>query len=473
MDILVGNADYPTEAISKNAKRDRQLGIGYANLGALLMALGVPYDSDLGRAIAAAFTALMTAVGYHQSAVIARRMGPFDGYAENVEPMLHVLAKHQELTSALSQEADLDPSWDGGDREPLATAVSFAARGIAAEQLALARVVGVRNSQISVLAPTGTISFLMDCDTSGVEPDLSLVKTKKLVGGGTMSIVNQSIPRALTNLGYSAEQSEAILSYIDENKSIVGAPGLKPEHLPVFACSMGDNTIDYSGHIRMMGAIQPFISGAISKTVNLPEDATVEDIEQLYLEAWKLGIKAVAVYRDNCKVAQPLSTTKTDAATAALAEPTGQAARIAELEALLAQHANKPIRERLPPVRNSKTGTFDLDGCDGYWTVGEYDDGRPGELFLKVSKQGSTLSGFADAVAIAVSTGLQHGVPLSQFVKKYQAMKFAPAGITDDPELRMATSLLDYIFRKLAVIYLDPSEREVLGIATPPNAPRH
>ena len=336
----------------------------------------------------------------------------------------------------------------------------------------------MRNSQASVLAPTGTIGLLMDCDTTGVEPDLGLVKTKKLVGGGTMSIVNQTVPRALTKLGYGPEQVEDIVAYIDEHMSIVGAPHLAPEHLSVFACSMGDNTIHYTGHIRMMGAVQPFISGAISKTVNMPEDVTVEDVEQLHIDAWKLGIKAVAIYRDNCKVAQPLSTTKKEAVaiqggdvapagSEAEARDRMSADRIAELESALARARQREadpvlvgaVRERLPRKRNSKTFSFRVADCEGYVTVGEYEDGRPGEVFIKVSKQGSTLAGIMDAFSIAISLGLQHQVPLATFVGKYANMKFEPAGITDDSELRIASSLVDYIFRRMALDYLSAEER--------------
>jgi ribonucleoside-diphosphate reductase alpha chain len=332
-----------------------------------------------------------------------------------------------------------------------------------------------------VLAPTGTIGLLMDCDTTGVEPDLGLVKTKKLVGGGTMSIVNQTIPRALTRLGYAPEQIEDIVRYINENMSIVGAPHVAPEHLPVFACSMGDNTIHYLGHVRMMGAVQPFISGALSKTVNLPEDVTVEDVEQLHIDAWQMGIKAIAIYRDNCKVGQPLSTTKVDdvpddAPPGSDAEARDRAvtARIAELEAALAHEREREyahdtvvvgaVRERLPRRRASSTFAFRVADCEGYVTVGQYEDGRPGEVFMKVSKQGSTLAGIMDAFSISVSLGLQHGVPLATYVRKYTNMRFEPAGITDDPELRIATSLVDYIFRRLAVDYLTRDEREELGV---------
>jgi ribonucleoside-diphosphate reductase alpha chain len=338
-----------------------------------------------------------------------------------------------------------------------------------------------------VLAPTGTIGLLMDCDTTGVEPDLGLVKTKKLVGGGTMSIVNQTVPRALTRLGYSPDQVDEIVAYIDEHKTIVGAPYLSAEHLEVFACSMGDNTIHYLGHVRMMGAVQPFISGAISKTVNLPEDVTVEDVEQLHIDAWRMGIKAVAIYRDNCKVAQPLSTTKkageagspggaapedVPAASEAEAHARELTEKIAGLEAALAHEQARTaetvvvgaVRERLPRRRKSSTFAFRVADCEGYVTVGEYEDGRPGEVFMKVSKQGSTLAGIMDAFSISVSLGLQHGVPLATYVRKYTNMRFEPAGITDDPDLRIATSLVDYIFRRLAVDYLPLEERAELGV---------
>jgi ribonucleoside-diphosphate reductase alpha chain len=470
-EILVGNADYPTEKIGETTRAFRELGIGYANLGALLMAQGLPYDSDAGRAWAAAITALLTGHGYATSARTAARMGPFAGFHENAEPMLNVLRMHQAEASRIDEEvvppellSAAQESWD--------------------EAVELAEQYGVRNSQCSVLAPTGTIGLLMDCDTTGVEPDLGLVKTKKLVGGGTMSIVNQTIPRALVKLGYGPDQVVEIVTYINEHMSILGAPYIAPEHLAVFACSMGDNTIHYSGHIRMMGAVQPFISGAISKTVNMPEDVTVEDVEQLHIDAWRLGIKAVAIYRDNCKVAQPLSTTKKESTTAPTggdAAPAGSEAeararaiadRIAELETALEHERQRKtesvvvgaVRERLPRRRNSKTFAFRVADCEGYVTVGEYEDGRPGEVFINVSKQGSTLAGIMDAFSISLSLGLQHQVPLATYVRKYTNMKFEPAGITDDAELRIATSLVDYIFRRIALDYLTLEERTELGI---------
>ena len=470
-EIIVGNADYPTAKIAENSRRFRELGIGYANIGALLMAQGLPYDSDQGRAWAGAITALMTGHAYATSARTAARMGPFAGYHENIEPMTNVLKMHRDAVATI-------------DEEQVPTDILSAAQEAWDLAVELGEQYGVRNSQASVLAPTGTIGLLMDCDTTGVEPDLGLVKTKKLVGGGTMSIVNQTVPRALTRLGYSPDQVDEIITYIDVHKSIVGAPYLTSEHLAVFACSMGDNTIHYLGHVRMMGAVQPFISGAISKTVNLPEDVSVEDVEQLHIDAWQLGIKAVAIYRDNCKVAQPLSTTKKDekADDAALVEPVAGSeaeaharhlsSKIAELEAALVHEQSRTqetllvgaVRERLPRRRKSSTFSFRVADCEGYVTVGEYEDGRPGEVFMKVSKQGSTLAGIMDAFSISVSLGLQHGVPLSTYVRKYANMRFEPAGITDDPDLRIATSLVDYIFRRLAVDYLPYDERAELGI---------
>jgi ribonucleoside-diphosphate reductase alpha chain len=467
-EIIVGNADYPTERITENSRRFRQLGIGYANIGALLMAQGLPYDSDEGRAWAAAITALMTGHAYATSARTAARMGPFAGYHENVEPMLNVLRMHRDSVAVI-------------DEERVPTELLSAAQEAWDTAVELGEQYGVRNAQASVLAPTGTIGLLMDCDTTGVEPDLGLVKTKKLVGGGTMSIVNQTVPRALTRLGYSPDQVDEIAAYIDEHKSIVGAPYLAPEHLAVFACSMGDNTIHYLGHVRMMGAVQPFISGAISKTVNLPEDVSVEDVEQLHIDAWQMGIKAVAIYRDNCKVAQPLATTKKESAVDGVdVEPRSEAeahalelnAKITGLEAALAHEQRRTadtvlvgaVRERLPRRRKSSTFSFRVADCEGYVTVGEYEDGRPGEVFMKVSKQGSTLAGIMDAFSISVSLGLQHGVPLATYVRKYGNMRFEPAGITDDPELRIATSLVDYIFRRLAVDYLPLEERAELGV---------
>ena len=462
-EILVGNADYPTQRIGENSVKFRQLGLGYANLGALLMASGLPYDSDAGRAWAAAITSLMTGHAYATSARTAGRMGPFAGYHENADPMLRVLRKHRDAA-------------EGIDGSPVPDELVDAARSAWREAVALAEEFGVRNSQATVLAPTGTIGLLMDCDTTGVEPDLGLVKTKKLVGGGTMAIVNRTVPRALRALGYTAAQVDEIEAYLDERKTIVGAPHVQPAHLPVFACSMGDNVIEYLGHVKMMGAVQPFISGAISKTVNMPEDVTIEDVEQLHLDAWRLGVKAVAIYRDNCKVAQPLSTAPLGGESAATGDEERHhdelVARVARLEAALEAERRKQgeavvvgaVRERLPRSRRSNTFAFRVADCEGYVTVGEYEDGRPGEMFVRVSKQGSTLAGIMDAFSISISLGLQHGVPLSTYVRKYTNMKFEPAGMTDDAQLRIASSLVDYIFRRLALDYLGREEREELGV---------
>ena len=439
-EILVGNADYPTEAIGQTTRAFRQLGLGYANLGALLMALGLPYDSDDGRAVAAALTSLMTGHAYRTSARLADRMGAFEGFEHNREPMLGVLNMHREAVELLDVE--------------VAPAVVAAGRTAWFEACALAQRVGVRNSQATVLAPTGTIGLLMDCDTTGIEPDLSLVKHKRLVGGGTMSIVNRTVPRALRRLGYDDEAVGAILAWVDEHQTVVGCPDLRAGHMAVFATSMGDNPIHHTGHIRMMGAIQPFLSGAISKTCNMPETASVDDVEELYLESWRLGLKAVAIYRDNCKVAQPLS-----AGNGSGVEP---AAAVADVAAALAE----PVRRKLPRSRRSLTLEFRVADCKGFVTIGEYDDGHPGEIFVRVSKQGSTLAGIMDAFAISLSHGLQYGVPLRAFVDAFTGMRFEPAGMTDDPDLRIATSLIDYLFRRLAVEYLSVEERAELNILT-------
>ncbi len=467
-EILVGNADYPTEKIAENSRRYRQIGMGYANLGAALMAQGLAYDSDAGRAWAGSVTALMTGRAYSTSARIASRMGPYAGFHTDRDAMLGVIKKHREEVSKIDE--DLAP-----------TDLLSAAQESWDEAVELSESFGVRNAQATVLAPTGTIGLLMDCDTTGVEPDLGLVKTKRLVGGGTMSIVNQTVPRALSRLGYSDDQVKDIVTYVYEHKSIVGAPYLDPGHMDVFACSMGDNTIHYMGHVKMMAAVQQFISGAISKTVNMPEDATVDDVEELHLQAWQLGLKAVAIYRDNCKISQPLTVTKNGEADGRVGvggdyAPPGSpaeahdrelAARIEDLEQRLTSReiaVKRPVRERLPRKRRSSTFAFKVADCEGYVTVGEYDDGRPGEVFMKVSKQGSTLAGIMDAFSIAVSLGLQHGVPLSTYVRKYTNMRFEPAGITDDADLRIATSLVDYIFRRLALDYLSEDERSELGV---------
>ena len=452
-EILVGQADYPTEKIGENSRRFRQLGLGYANLGALLMALGLAYDSDAGRAWAGAITALMTGHAYEVSGKTAARMGPFSGYNLNSEHMQRVLEMHR------AEAANID-------EELVPAALLSAAQEAWDNACELGAAFGVRNSQASVLAPTGTIGLLMDCDTTGIEPDLGLVKMKKLVGGGTMSIVNQTIPRALRRLGYSDAQVDEIVQYIDEHKSILGAPHLAADHVPVFACSMGDNTIHYSGHVRMMGAVQPFISGAISKTVNMPEDASVEDVEQLHIDAWKLGLKAVAIYRDNCKVAQPLSTVKKEAEKAGADDVAEAAQQIVERIVEKVITIKEPVRQKLPRNRRSRTFDFRLADCKGFVTVAEYDDGRPGEIFIRISKQGSTLAGIMDAFAISVSYGLQYGVPLRAYVETFTNTRFEPAGMTDDPDIRFASSLVDYIFRRMAVEYLTLEERQELNVLT-------
>jgi ribonucleoside-diphosphate reductase alpha chain len=448
-EILVGRADYPTEPIAETSRRFRQLGIGYANLGALLMALGHAYDSPEGRAWAAGLTSLMTGHAYATSAKTAARLGPFEGFADNEEHMLRVLKMHRDASYQIDND-DVLPD-------------ELLAAGQTAWEAAVrdGHEFGVRNSQASVLAPTGTIGLMMDCDTTGIEPDLGLVKLKKLVGGGTMSIVNQTIPRALRRLGYGPQQVDEIIAYIDEHKSILGAPHLAAEHVSVFACSMGDNTIHYKGHVRMMGAVQPFLSGAISKTVNMPEEATVEEVEALHQLSWELGLKAVAIYRDNCKVAQPLSTAKKDGATAGAAASPDQI-----VEKVVEKIVHKPIRQKLARTRSAKTFEFRVADCKGFATVGEYANGQPGEIFLTVSKQGSTLAGIMDAFAKSISYGLQYGVPLRGYVEAFVNMKFEPAGMTDDPDVRFAGSIMDYLFRRLALEYMSYDERAELGIFT-------
>lgn len=446
-EILVGYSEYPTEGIGKNARAYRELGIGYANLGALLMAQGLPYDSAEGRAQAAAITALLTGHSYATSAKIARRMGPFTGFHKDREGMLKVLTMHREEVS------NIDASLV---REELLSAAASAWD----EAVELGNLYGVRNSQASVLAPTGTIGLMMDCDTTGIEPDLGLVKVKKLVGGGTMHIVNQTVPRALNALGYKKSQIDDIVNYIDTEKTIIGAPHLKEDHLPVFACSMGDNSIHYMGHVKMMGAVQPFISGAISKTVNMPEEVSVEDVEQLHIESWKLGLKAVAIYRDNCKVGQPLSMAKKEGDKKE--EPAVAATKALE-DKIIVKGA---VRRTLPKTRAAKTFSFRVADSHGYMTVGEYADGTPGEIFVNVSKQGSTMRGILDALAISISHGLQFGVPLKDYVKSLQSMSFAPAGITDDPEIRTASSIIDYIGRRLGLSYLSFDDKLELGLVS-------
>jgi ribonucleoside-diphosphate reductase alpha chain len=440
MDISICFADFPTEAIGVNTRAYRQLGIGYANLGALLMAQGLAYDSDGGRALAAAITSTMTAVAYRRSAELAGIVGPYKGFARNAAAHARVMRKHAAANDAARRMHEADRA--------LFTA--------AAEQWAkgnkLGEKNGWRNAQASVLAPTGTISFMLDCDTTGIEPDLALVKFKKLVGGGSMQIVNQTVPRALRTLSYQQEQVEAIVEYIAEHGHVVDAPGLRSEHYEVFDCAMGERAIKPMGHVRMMAAVQPFLSGGISKTVNLPESATVEDIEGIYLKGWKLGLKALAVYRDNCKVGQPLSVDKAKAGTTAQSVE-----KVVEY---------RPTRRRLPKSRPSRTTSFSVGGAEGYMTAGSYPDNGLGEVFLKLGKQGSTLAGVMDAFSIAISIALQYGVPLETYVQKFTNMRFEPAGLTDDSDIRMAQSVLDYIFRRLALDYLPFDTRSALGIYT-------
>lgn len=444
-EILVGYSSYPTERITKNARAYRELGIGYANLGALLMAQGLPYDSAEGRAQAAAITAILTGHSYATSARMARKVGPFSGFHKDRDNMLKVLRMHREAVNHI-------------DASLVAEDLLNAAATAWDEAVELGELYGVRNSQASVLAPTGTIGLMMDCDTTGIEPDLGLVKVKKLVGGGTMSIVNQTVPRALRALGYSDEQVNDVVAYIDTEKTILGAPHLRKDHEPVFACSMGDNSIHYLGHVKMMAAVQPFLSGAISKTVNMPESATVEDIEQLHIDSWKMGLKAVAIYRDNCKVAQPLSTAKKDGD-----DKKDEAAGGSDDGKIVIKGA---IRRKLPRIRSSRTYRFVVADLEGFFTVGEYPDGAPGELFISVSRQGSTLAGLMDSFAISVSHGLQYGVPLKSYVKTLRGTSFAPFGITDDPEIRTASSVTDYIVRRLALDYLSFDDRLELGLAS-------
>ena len=440
MDISISFADFPTEAIGDTTRRYRQLGIGYANLGALLMATGLPYDSDAGRSFAAAITSLMTGTAYKRSAELAGVVGPYDGYARNVDAHKRVMRKHASANDDVRTVSSLD-----GDVLKLAVKTWE-------ECLTTGEKNGWRNAQASVLAPTGTIGFMMDCDTTGIEPDFSLVKFKKLVGGGSMQIVNQTIPRALRKLGYTEETIEAIVESISENGHVVDAPGLKTEHYAIFDTAMGARSISPMGHVRMMAAVQSFISGAISKTVNMPETATVEEVEEIYYEGWKQGLKALAIYRDNCKVGQPLSdakATKVEAQVEAAIEGIGQ-----------------PIRRRLPKSRPSRTTSFSVAGAEGYLTAGSYEDGELGEVFLKLGKQGSTLAGVMDAFSIAISIALQYGVPLEAFVSKFVNMRFEPAGMTDDPDIRMSQSIMDYIFRRLALDHLPLDKREALGIFT-------
>ncbi|MCW2857994.1 MAG: vitamin B12-dependent ribonucleotide reductase [Marmoricola sp.] len=447
MDISICFADFPTEPIGKTTRDYRQLGIGYANLGALLMAMGLGYDSDGGRAMAGTITSLMTGVSYKRSAELAGVVGPYAGYARNAEAHKRVMRKHQAANDVVRTLGVSD------------SAVHKLATKAWADVLKLGDKNGFRNAQASVLAPTGTIGFMMDCDTTGIEPDFSLVKFKKLVGGGSMQIVNQTIPRALRKLGYSDELVEAIVGFISENGHVIDAPGLKLEHYDIFDTAMGARALKPMGHVRMMSACQPFLSGAISKTVNLPESATVEEIEDIYLQSWKLGLKATAVYRDNCKVGQPLSDGKSDQAK----KDQGLSSSVEPVETKVIE-IHKPFRKRLPKSRVSRTTSFTVGGAEGYMTSGAHDDGELGEVFLKLGKQGSTLAGVMDAFSIAVSIGLQYGVPLETYVSKFTNLRFEPSGMTDDPDVRMAQSLMDYVFRRLALDYLSFEERSELGI---------
>jgi ribonucleoside-diphosphate reductase alpha chain len=438
MDISICFADFPTEAIGVTTRAYRQLGIGYANLGALLMASGLAYDSDGGRALAGAITSLMTGTSYRRSAEIAGIVGAYEGYARNAAAHTRVMKKHQAASLQARSVSTLDRDvWTEANKQWDAC-------------LATGDKNGWRNAQASVLAPTGTIGLMMDCDTTGIEPDFSLVKFKKLVGGGSMQIVNQTVPLALRKLGYTEETIEAIVEYITANGHVVDAPGLKPDHYDVFDCALGARSIAPMGHVRMMAACQPFLSGAISKTVNLPENATVEEVEEVYYEGWKLGLKAIAIYRDNCKVGQPLSDGKA-----------------AKKDVVIEASAPAPAtRKRLPKSRPSRTTSFAVGGAEGYMTAGTYEDGQLGEIFLKLGKQGSTLAGVMDAFSIAVSIGLQYGVPLETYVQKFTNSRFEPAGMTDDPDIRMAQSMMDYIFRRLALDYLPAETRSAYGIFT-------
>src|SRR6202035_3301998 len=443
-EILVDNASYPTPKIAENSHAFRPLGLGYANLGALLMSMALPYDSDEGRDVAGAITALMCGEAYAQSSRIAERMGPFPGYEVNREPMLDVIRMHREAMRGIKPEhvqtelfLAAQESWD--------TALKHGEKH------------GYRNSQVTVLAPTGTIGFMMDCDTTGIEPDLALVKYKKLVGGGITKFVNNTVPTALFKLGYDHDEADKIVSYIDATGTIEGAPDIKDEHLAVFDCSFkpakGTRSIHYMGHLKMMAAAQPFISGAISKTVNLPENASVEDIMESYLQAWKLGLKAVAVYRDGCKKSQPLSASGT---TTALSKK-GDAAAAAAAQHVEEENLNAPpraVRHKLQEERASITHKFKVGDHEGYITVGLYPDGEPGELFITMAKEGSTVSGLMDSFALAVSIALQHGVPLKLFCEKFAHTRFEPSGWSGNADIGYAKSIMDYIFRWLQMRFL-------------------
>jgi ribonucleoside-diphosphate reductase alpha chain len=442
MDISICFADFPTPAITETTRAYRQLGIGYANLGALLMATGHGYDSEGGRSLAAAITSLMTGAAYKRSAELAGVVGPYDGYARNAAPHKRVIRKHAAANDGLIPLHELDRP------------IHQHATDVWQECLAIGERNGWRNSQASVLAPTGTIGLALDCDTTGIEPDLALVKFKKLVGGGSMQIVNQTVPRALHGLGYQVEQIEAITEHIAEHGNVVDAPGLRQEHYEVFDCAMGARVISPMGHVNMVAAVQPFLSGSASKTVNMPESATVDDIEHMYFQGWKLGLKALAIYRDNCKVGQPLSVSK---------RSTADADKEPERDVVVEY---RPTRRRLPKSRPSRTTSFTVGGAEGYMTAGSYPDDGLGEVFLKLGKQGSTLAGVMDAFSIAISIALQYGVPLETYVQKFTNMRFEPSGMTDDPDVRMAQSVVDYIFRRLALDYLPFESRSALGVYT-------
>ncbi|WP_100446798.1 vitamin B12-dependent ribonucleotide reductase [Glycomyces xiaoerkulensis] len=445
MEISISFADFPTEKIGRTTRDYRQLGIGYSNLGALLMNSGQAYDSEEGRATAAAITALMTGASYRRSAEIAGAVGPYAGYEVNAEPHRRVMRKHAEACEEVRTFGDVDAT------------ILQAAKDEWARGNEIGRTNGWRNAQASVIAPTGTISFMLDCDTTGIEPDLALVKHKKLVGGGSMEIVNQSVPGALSRLGYDEEDVKAIVDHIAEHGHVIDAPALAEEHYSVFDCAMGERAISPMGHVNMMAAVQPFLSGSVSKTVNLPESATVEDIEQVYFESWKLGLKALAVYRDNCKVGQPLSAKKKEIDT--------EVEEVVE-KVVEEMSVHSPVRRKLPKRRPSHTTSFSVGGAEGYMTVSTYPDNGPGEVFLKMSKQGSTLAGVMDALSVAISIAMQYGVPLEKYVEKFTNMRFEPAGMTDDPDIRMASSVVDYIFRRLALDHLPYEDRAALGILT-------
>ncbi len=456
-DIVVDNSSYPTDEIAQNAHAFRELGLGYANLGALLMALAMPYDSDQGRSYAAAISALMTGEAYAQSARLAEAMGPFEGHAPNRDAMLKVIERHRSYAYKL-------------DAAHVPLDLLRASREAWDEALKLGVVAGYRNSQATVIAPTGTIAFMMDCDTTGIEPDIALIKYKKLVGGGMLKIVNQTVPRALKRIGYDSREIQEIVEYLDEHETIEGAPHLKDSHLPVFDCAFkaraGARTIHYLGHLKMMGAVQPFVSGAISKTINMPEAATVDEVAEAYIMAWRLGLKAIAIYRDGSKRTQPLNTAQGGAAKARTADSAIEAAR-----ALAPTDEFRPVRRKLPDERRSITHKFDIAGHEGYITVGMYEDGTPGEIFVQMSKQGSTISGLMDSFATAISYTLQYGVPLKFLVDKFAHMRFEPSGFTKNPQIPYAKSIVDYLFRWLASKFLDEQARQEIGVIEAPAAP--